>query len=206
MHLRQFHNEGGVAIQASLRIDAWTDESQTARMYVISPDGVTLTAMSKVSDGEAELHIEVENPQLWWPNGYGEQPLYAIRVHLEAGGVALDTRDYQLGLRTIELRQEGDKWGQCFAFIVNGVPVFAKGANWIPAEFISHSRQPGSTGAFDPLSRRNPPEYAAGVGWWFLRGRAFLRFMRQVRHPVSGRILSLRAAYTRWMTRVSLPT
>ena len=78
--------------------------------------------------------MQVKNPQLWWPNGLGDQPLYQVRVILSEGNQTLDEKKYQMGLRKIELRQEPDEWGKSFTFAVNGHPFFAKGADWIPAD------------------------------------------------------------------------
>ena len=80
------------------------------------------------------LKVEITHPQLWWPNGYGDQPLYRAKVELRSGERVLDTRQYQLGLRTIELRQKPDEWGKSFTFVVNGLPIMAKGSDWIPAD------------------------------------------------------------------------
>ena len=86
-----------------------------------------------VASGEGAT-IKVPRPQLWWPNGQGAQPLYDLEVEaIGSGGGGIGRWSRRIGLRTIELERKRDKWGHSFQFSVNGRPVFAKGANWIPA-------------------------------------------------------------------------
>ncbi len=80
----------------------------------------------------------VDDPELWWPRGLGEQPLYELRVNLLHEGVVVDGWNRRIGLRTVECRQEDDAVGRSFEFIVNGVRVFATGANWIPDDIFPH--------------------------------------------------------------------
>ncbi|GAA3461512.1 glycoside hydrolase family 2 protein [Saccharothrix longispora] len=85
-----------------------------------------------VGGDTAAVAVEVPDVDLWWPVGYGDHPLHDLRVTLEADGVEVDARDRRVGFRTVTVDTEPDEVGSPFTFVVNGVRVFAKGANWIP--------------------------------------------------------------------------
>jgi len=88
---------------------------------------------------EAIVTVDVPTPDLWWPRGHGAQPLYPIRVELSTqDGRLLDRWTGRIGFRTVELNTAPDESGTQFQFIVNGVPVLAKGANWIPDDCFPH--------------------------------------------------------------------
>ncbi|MBO5210231.1 MAG: glycoside hydrolase family 2 protein [Lachnospiraceae bacterium] len=94
-----------------------------------------LIAVKSSEENEDWDSILVENPQRWWPNGYGKQPLYTVEVILEdEEGNQLDFFVRRIGLRTMTVNQDKDEWGECFAHEVNGVKIFAMGADYIPED------------------------------------------------------------------------
>lgn len=99
------------------------------------PDGHTVAQ----SSGEGVLTLAALQPQLWWPRGHGEQPLYTLTIALnDAHGTPLDTWTSRIGLRTVKLQTEADDHGSAFTLVINGKPIFCKGANWIPDDCFPH--------------------------------------------------------------------
>lgn len=107
----------------------------------LSEDGADKPLQTKLcktnADGVAAVDFVIENPKLWWPNDYGDQPLYIVRTTLlDEDGTNLESITRRIGLRTLTISQEKDEWGNEFAFCVNGVKIFTRGGNYIPDDCL----------------------------------------------------------------------
>jgi len=93
------------------------------------------TCTYKISGRKNFANLKVDEPQLWWPSGYGEQPLYSYRVELLHKGEVVDAVEGRLAFRTVELVQKPiDEKTMGYKFFINGKEIFIKGSNWVPAE------------------------------------------------------------------------
>jgi beta-mannosidase len=138
VQILQEHEQGKVNLNITSSCKIWGDKSFELRVEITSPDGKKSSAAGHVDAGSGEYVavITIPDPQLWWPNGFGEQPLYQLEVLLKDGRKLLDSRQLQIGLRTIRLRQEEDEWGKSYEFVVNGKALFIKGSNLIIEDAI----------------------------------------------------------------------
>lgn len=134
--IHQTHSAGKVTLDFDVRIKNARQNRRRGEsdwqydIEVIDPDG------KRVMPGPTGA-VVIKNPQLWWPNGYGSQPLYTVKISLiKMDGALLDEKVKRIGLRTMELEQLKDEWGESFAHRVNGISIFAMGATYVPQDCL----------------------------------------------------------------------
>ena len=126
--VKQFHEDGRAALEIDTHIARLTDAPAEVRVSVTAPDGTVLTGAGET------CRIEVPDPRLWWPAGYGGQPLYRVEAELVSGGTRLDVWSRRIGLRTMTVSRVKGEHGESFSHCVNGVDVFAMGMDYIPED------------------------------------------------------------------------
>jgi len=136
VYVTQEHKDNKVSLNIKILVDNWSNNDLNLVATVSDYDGNIISRDILVSNYESYFKIEIINPQLWWPNGYGNQPLYKVKVDLVNANEIIDTKEHSIGLRTLGIRKEADKWGESFEFNINGISIFAMGGNYIPEDNI----------------------------------------------------------------------
>lgn len=134
--VNQKHSRSGVEVEVSCEVSSPRGGKTD---FEVKLDGQTILSRATLQPGGNLLKtkVRIRSPKLWWPNGCGKANLYRLQVRV--GGDSLEKR---IGLRTIEVRNVENSHGLSLTFVVNGVPVFCKGANWIPSDALPSRQTP----------------------------------------------------------------
>ena len=128
VNVLQRHKHGKVALDVEVEVFSTRGGKSSLEVEI---DGQIITESVTLKPGlnEVTAKVNIAKPRLWWPNGFGDQPLYPLTVR-----VAGDEATRRIGLRTLEVINKDDRIGKSLVFRVNGVDIFCKGANWIPCD------------------------------------------------------------------------
>ncbi len=125
-------------VEIDVAVDAFdADAGLVAEISLTDPDGrIVAQAVPDLAGGSTRLPLDIAHPRPWWTADLGDQPLYTLSVALRHGDAVVDRRTLRTGLRTIAIdtSPDPDEPGtEFFRFVLNGQPLFARGANWVPA-------------------------------------------------------------------------
>ncbi|MBN8217088.1 MAG: glycoside hydrolase family 2 protein [Spirochaetes bacterium] len=137
VRVQQVHRKGAVSLSISPELTAWSEIPLTFSAVLTAPDGKKTGIHGEIEPNTAAgpFRMEIRNPELWWPHGLGAQPLYRLECEVRThGGDLLGSRALDLGLRTVAVDRSPDRHGEAFTFVVNGVPIFARGGDYIPED------------------------------------------------------------------------
>lgn len=136
--------KGNALIECAFEVEnlSMCSADETLLQFDISYDGKCIHSFQKEYYLVGGLNfisenIEIDNAKLWWPNGYGDQCQYDVTASVTCRGVTNDMKPKKIGIRTIELdHSKLEDGSRRFDVVVNGVRVFCKGGNWVPADSL----------------------------------------------------------------------
>lgn len=139
LFIRQKHEEGKVTLTVTAHLNNSAGDIGGS-LKLTNPEGKENIYMASYEGGILIWEILIEKPHIWWCNGLGGQPLYQIDIDVTRDRETAESLHRQIGLRTIELDTSPDQYGNQFRFVINGVPIFVRGADWIPPDsFITRA-------------------------------------------------------------------
>ncbi|GAB4561620.1 MAG: glycoside hydrolase family 2 TIM barrel-domain containing protein [Anaerolineae bacterium] len=130
-------SEGRARVLVTVEAETWRPAQELTAQVSLTRGDQCHAAEVPVVSGVADIVLDVPSPDLWWTHDLGEPALYDLAVALKQGEQVVDSRSERVGIRTIEVDQSPDPdepGTKFFRFVLNGVPIFAKGADWIPAD------------------------------------------------------------------------
>jgi beta-mannosidase len=137
IHDKEVSLEGEVVIE---NLHPFSEFPCVLELRVDPPDGQPVIQRfdidAMVGRTAVPCRVPIPNPQLWWPNGMGDQPMYRLTARILCGEEETDRKTQNIGLRTVELDRSRLPDGTRFCFKVNGKDVYCKGGNWAPADMI----------------------------------------------------------------------
>ena len=122
--------------QLAMELEVFSEMNENATILVEEPKSETLLKIPielKKGKNFFKEDFSITNPDLWWPSGHGDQPLYTFSVSVKSSTNHVQVLK-RIGIRDVFIKRERDKKGRSFEIHVNGKPIFSKGANWIPAD------------------------------------------------------------------------
>lgn len=132
----QKHFKNRVKLSFYVEVENFSSSDLSIELEILSPSGATFNYKVEVAKSKNKIDMEIDNPFLWWPNGYGKQYLYQLNIYLLCNEKRVDSFSKKFGLRDVKLIREKDSYGESFYFRINDIDIFSKGANYIPEDHI----------------------------------------------------------------------
>ncbi|MFG6121401.1 beta-mannosidase [Thalassobacillus sp. B23F22_16] len=126
--------KGRANVLVDIDAKAFKEDSEISAVVTMTGEGKSVTEEKTLMRGKTTVPLTINNPKLWWTHDLGDPFLYQLNVELFTAGDLVDSYQLNFGIRDIQVKQEEADGTTRFTFVLNGIEIFAKGANWIPID------------------------------------------------------------------------